>query len=102
MKLVRDKVPEAFPQNTYHVAEPREFMALLRLKLVEEAAEVAAARNEAELIEELGDLLEVFRAILNRSHLLLEGIESDRLKKRERLGGYSEGWVMTEYVEGDQ
>lgn len=102
MKLVRDLVPDQFPQNTYHVAEPREFMAMLKLKLVEEAAEVAAARNEAELVEELGDLLEAVRGILDRSHIPLDTIEIVRLRKRDRLGGFTEGWVMTEYVEGDR
>lgn len=101
MKLVRNRVPEKFPQNTYHIADQREFVAMLKLKLVEEAAEIAGTRNETELVEELADLIEVADTLVKRLHLGPQVVAA-RLDKKRRLGGFSEGWVMTEYTEGDK
>lgn len=60
-KLVRDKIPEiinaAGKKANYRILyNDQEFLQSLKSKLVEEANEAAAAKNEQELIEELVDI----------------------------------------------
>lgn len=101
MKLVRDNIPERHPQHKYRTAEGGELEALLRLKLVEEAAEVASARNTQELVEELGDVLEVIQAIRARYGISIREVTEAQLEKWDRLGGFEEGVIMTDYIESD-
>jgi predicted house-cleaning noncanonical NTP pyrophosphatase (MazG superfamily) len=82
-KLVRDKIAE-FVLNergevlNTRIAGPEECMQLLKNKLVEEAQEALEAKNKYELAEELGDLLEVMKALAER-----EGIVDLLFSKRE-------------------
>lgn len=97
-KLVRDKIAE-FVLNqrgevlNTRVATPEEYLQLLKNKLVEESQEVLEANTKEELVEELGDLLEVIRAIAQR-----QGIIDELFKKREakflERGGFEKGIVL--------
>lgn len=102
MKLVRDKIPELYPQHEYHVAEYREAAAYLKLKIMEEAGEVAGARNIEELTNELADLQEVVDAL--RKHYGIAGSDVDlaRILKRNRLGAFRESWIMADFTEGEE
>ena len=97
-KLVRDKIADVALRERGEVlntrmATPEEFLFLLKHKIVEEANEVFAANTKEELAEELGDLLEVIRAISQR-----QGIVDELFKKREakflERGGFEKGIVL--------
>lgn len=105
IKLVRDNIPalhekgeleprgEARGEFTFRKAEPKEYELLLRLKLAEEVGEVLSAPTRAQLIAELGDLLDAIYAI--EDHLKITSEEYDaRGAKFVRLGGFTEGWVL--------
>jgi predicted house-cleaning noncanonical NTP pyrophosphatase (MazG superfamily) len=99
MKLVRDNIPSRHPQHSYRRAEEVELPHLLLLKLMEEAGEVVSARNDGEMLEELGDLLEVVLTIAYRLGIGFPEIDKSRMSKRARLGGFSQGFIMTDYRE---
>jgi predicted house-cleaning noncanonical NTP pyrophosphatase (MazG superfamily) len=99
MKLVRDNIPEKFPQHVYRVAVPNELPGLFRLKVAEEAGEVIGARNRDELTEELGDLLEAVGHLAQHYGIDWDDLEYRAATKQERLGGFTQGFVMTEYKE---
>jgi predicted house-cleaning noncanonical NTP pyrophosphatase (MazG superfamily) len=97
-KLVRDKIAEFVMKergevlNT-RIANSEEHTQLLKNKLIEESQEVLNAKNKEELAEELGDLLEVMRALAQR-----EGIVDMLFSKREakflEKGGFETGVVL--------
>lgn len=92
-KLVRDRIPEIIRQSGIEcetaVLLDAEYCQALRLKLIEEATEVAEA-NRDELVAELADLYEVIDALM-----LSYGISDDRIlnaqaKRRETRGGFAQ------------
>ena len=90
-KLVRDRIPELIRASG---TEPRtrvlgddDFVASLRLKLVEEANEVHRAA-ESELIEELADVLEVIRALAQTCGATWASVEQAAERKRQDRGGF--------------
>ena len=92
-KLVRDRIPEIIKQSGIDcevaILPDAEYRQALRLKLIEEATEVAEA-NENELVAELADLYEVIDALM-----LSYGISGDRIldaqaKRRETRGGFAQ------------
>lgn len=99
MKLVRDNIPRKFPQHSYRMATPSEWPILLRMKVAEEAGEVIGARNRDELVQELGDLQTAIWALARREGIDAVEIERALLGKKYALGGFTQGWVMTEYRE---
>jgi predicted house-cleaning noncanonical NTP pyrophosphatase (MazG superfamily) len=83
MKLVRDRIPElagAGQPVAFHRATEAEFGRLLRDKLLEEAAEAATA-TPAELLEELGDVLQVLYALAADAGYAAAEIECARARK---------------------
>ena len=60
----------------------------LGLKLKEEAAEVDEAKNKEELIEEIGDVLEVLDCIIALNNLDKQEIETVQKNKRDKRGSY--------------
>jgi predicted house-cleaning noncanonical NTP pyrophosphatase (MazG superfamily) len=93
-KLVRDRIPEivaasgARPET--RVADPVEFRALLRAKLVEEVHEFLEDENPAEL----ADILEVVRALGVDLSTEPEELERMRAKRATERGGYGERIVL--------
>ena len=70
MKLVRDKMPQIAEANgrpmTTRRADPEEMLRLLKAKLIEEAAELAATRDgSAEELEEICDVLTVIDRLVS-------------------------------------
>ena len=93
MKLVRDRLPElaagAGQPAAFHQADPAEFGRLLRAKLLEEATEAAGAPGPAELLDELGDVLQVLYALASHAGLAAAEIECARARKARTHGSYA-------------
>jgi len=91
-KLIRDKMPEIM--RSYGIAlyervmGESEYKERLRDKILEEAKEVCAAKNQPEIKEELADLLEVIHALALSEGLSYEEVEEERLKKRHEKGSF--------------
>jgi predicted house-cleaning noncanonical NTP pyrophosphatase (MazG superfamily) len=93
MKLVRDRIPELAAANrepaAFHQATEAEFARLLRDKLLEEAAEAASAPGPAELLEELGDVLQVLYALASQAGYSPAEIECARARKACTRGSFT-------------
>jgi predicted house-cleaning noncanonical NTP pyrophosphatase (MazG superfamily) len=88
-KLIRDKMPELVLAERGEVLETRiasdeEFLGLLKAKIIEEAQEVVAAQTKEDLAEELGDLLEVIKAIAQNQNIVDEMFKSRDAKELKR------------------
>ncbi|WP_334329411.1 nucleoside triphosphate pyrophosphohydrolase [Companilactobacillus sp. HBUAS59699] len=94
-KLVRDKIPDiAGDKAEFEVLSNDDYRTSLRDKLVEEAKEVKAADTRANLVEELGDLEEVMRAILDDASITYEEMDSIRQSKVMQRGKFEEKYAM--------
>ena len=97
MKLVRDRIPELTASNgqptAFHQADPAEYARLLRGKLLAEAAEAADATGPAELLEELGDVLQVLYALASQADYSPAEIECARARKAHTRGAFTR-WVV--------
>ena len=92
MKLVRDRIPELAGNgqpDAFHQATEGEYGRLLRDKLLEEAHEAASAPGPVELLEELGDVLQVLYALANQAGLEPAEIECARARKARTHGTYT-------------
>lgn len=98
-KLVRDQIPETVARRgelaKVSRLRPEELSAALRIKLVEEALEVRDA-EEAELVQEIADVLEVVESLAKSADISKEAIESARASKRTKRGGFAGGVVLHE------
>jgi predicted house-cleaning noncanonical NTP pyrophosphatase (MazG superfamily) len=98
MKLVRDCIPELAGNGqpaAFHQADPDEFGLLLHAKLLEEAAEAASAPGPAELLEELGDILQVLYALASQAGYSPAEIECARARKARTHGAFTRRVVWT-------
>lgn len=95
-KLVRDKVPDLIRASGREPEVERASGEWLRLalkdKLVEEACEL---RHADDVVEELADVLEVLDAIVERYGVDPARLEKARSDKRERAGGFREGYLLS-------
>lgn len=93
-KLIRDGLPQMMRDQGLAVFERQldeaEFLAALKEKLVEEAAEARDATCPAELAAELADVLEVMGALAEASGFSLQEVETQRLAKRAARGGFDQ------------
>jgi predicted house-cleaning noncanonical NTP pyrophosphatase (MazG superfamily) len=91
MKLVRDRIPTLAAANgqpaAWHQASPEEYGRRLRDKLLEEAHE-AAANTSGELLEELGDVLQILYALAAHAGLEPAEVECARVRKARTHGSY--------------
>ena len=90
-KLVRDKIPEIIKENEgksarVKILKDAEYLNELNLKIQEELAEYI----ESGEIEELADLEEVLRAILEVKGISYEEFERIRLSKVEKRGAFKD------------
>lgn len=88
-KLVRDKVPEIIEANGEHpvvrILENREEIdQALADKLYEEVGEFLESGNA----EEAGDVMTVFRKILERRGIMLEDVNAEEKRKLAERGGF--------------
>lgn len=90
-KLVRDKIPQIINKDNgktcvTRVMEDEEYLNALNAKLQEELKEYL----ESGEIEELADLEEVLRAILDAKNVSYEQFEIVRKRKEEERGAFKE------------
>jgi predicted house-cleaning noncanonical NTP pyrophosphatase (MazG superfamily) len=92
MKLVRDRIPELAGNGqpgAFYQADPGEYGRLLGAKLLEEAHEAASASGPAELLEELGDVLQVLYALASQAGYSPAEIDCARARKARTHGTYT-------------
>ena len=89
-KLVRNKIIDIIFANgekpIYHTLSDEEYLKELHKKLLEEANEFI----EEDSPEELADLLEVVYAIAKHKNINMDEVEKERVKKREKRGGFED------------
>lgn len=89
-KLVRDRIPEIILKDnelpSTRILNDEEYIQELNKKLQEEVNEYLEAEN----IEEMVDILEVIRAILDFKGVTYEEIEEKRIKKATKRGAFKE------------
>ena len=98
-KLVRDKIPDIIKLNDnvepiIRVLDDHEYLDELNKKIQEELAEYLDSGD----VEELADLEEVLRAILDVKNVSYEEFESIRKSKVEKRGAFKD----KVYLEGIQ
>ena len=97
-KLVRDRIPEIIreaggdPQTT--LLGDEDYTEALRLKLLEEVEELLASPAEKR-IEEVADVVEVLKAIVQDYGLDWDAVEGEGVRKRHERGGF-EGRIWLE------
>ena len=100
-KLVRDKNPETIERSggycAYSILENDRYISLLKEKLVEEANEVLQAKNIDEITDELGDVLDVIKAIIKAMKIKRRKIWKCQRKKAKSRGKFKKG-VFCYYV----
>lgn len=91
-KLWRDKAVDLLTQMGSKIhwvrLEEEQFEEQLRIKLLEEAAEVCNTKNKENLLEELADLLEVISTFCELHEVTLQDIIKLQEKKRRERGGF--------------
>lgn len=98
-KLVRDKIPEIIKSSGkkayYHKLTEQEYLWELDKKLDEECTEYQADKS----LEKLADMLEVMYAIAEARGYSIAELESVRIEKAEKRGGFKDR-IFLEMVDG--
>ncbi len=98
-KLVRDRIPDIILKEgslpTTRILNDEEYIKALNKKLTEEVKEYLEAEN----IEEMVDILEVIRAILDYRKVTYEEIEEKRIKKAKKRGAFKERVFLEKVTE---
>lgn len=101
-KLVRDKIPDKIKSNREipitRILSNEEFKIELDKKLLEECYEVINATGE-ELLEELGDLLEVMKHKAKLENATLDDIIKISEKKNEKRGSFEQKIFLEKVLE---
>ncbi len=91
-KLWRDKAVDMTEANGSRVHWERlndvEFSEQLKIKFMEEAHEVCAAKTKEALVEELADILEVIGSLCEAHDFTLQDIMNAQSKKHQERGGF--------------
>ena len=98
-KLVRDKIPDIILKEgslpTTRILDDKEYIKALNKKLMEEVKEYLEEEN----IEEMVDILEVIRAILDYREVTYEEIEEKRIKKAKKRGAFKDRVFLEKVTE---
>ena len=98
-KLVRDRIPEIIEADgktcVTEALPDRRYLEMLDAKLAEELAEY----QESKSLEDLADLLEVMRAVVNARGWTWEQLEQVRQEKAARRGGFKKKILLKEVIE---
>ncbi len=98
-KLVRDLVPQLIEENgdeaVTRLLEDEEYFQALKNKLKEEVTEYI----ESDDSEELADIIEVIRALIDYHSMNFDQLESVRRRKLEERGGYTSRIYLEEVIE---
>jgi len=95
-KIVRDRIPSIIEQSNKKVIyfqhpDNKDFDLELMKKVDEELNEFMdewKENNEAGMVNELADILEVFFTILDRNNIKYSEVEKEMLRKRKYIGGF--------------
>ena len=101
-KLVRDKIPQDIDSEPgrkckYRILNDEEYLKELNKKVLEEANEFI----EENSIEELGDLIEVIKAIMKLKGYNMEEVKKVMKSKAERKGAFNNK-IFLEYVDEEK
>lgn len=100
-KLVRDRIPEIIASEgrtpDWDAVDSETALKYLEKKLGEECTEY----RESGEADELADVVEVVRGILYHRKMTWEELESIRIGKYEKRGGF-EGGIRLKAVDGEQ
>ena len=101
-KLVRDKIPENIDKkegrkSKYRILTDKEYLEELNKKVIEEANEFV----EDNSAEELGDLFEILKTIMEVKGYSVEKIEEIMKNKRAEKGSFKNK-IFLEYVDEEQ
>jgi len=91
-KLVRDRIPEIIEKDGevpfVRILDDAEYREELKKKLREEAEELILAKDNDELIKEIGDVLEVLEFIEKSFGLDKEEILKIKEERKQKRGGF--------------
>lgn len=97
-KLVRDKIPDLMTRDgerfTVHQVQGAALAEALQRKLMEEAEEAGMAETAADLIAELGDVLDVIDALCKAWSISRSEIQEARQIRAQRNGGFGLGLIV--------
>ena len=98
-KLVRDRIPKIIEAGgktcVTEILSDERYLEMLDMKMNEELAEY----QESKSLEELADLLEVMRAVVNARGWTLEELERVRADKAAKRGGFEKKILLKEVIE---
>lgn len=99
MKLIRARLVSKRENRIYEQVEGDRFTTLLIHKAYEELHEVAEQMlltdiDPTDLMEEMGDLLEIIYTMADWFGLDMEIVEAFRKAKSEERGDFTERWVI--------
>lgn len=95
MKLVRDEIPDLYPQGRYRrVKDSREYQRLLLQKLTEETGALMGTLTKEDLLQKLADILDVVYARAEVHDAPADELNLLRIKQLHSLGAYDVGWVQ--------
>lgn len=98
-KLVRDNIPDIILKDnelpTTRILNDDEYIQELNKKLTEEVNEYLKDNN----IEEMVDILEVIRAILDYNEVSYDDIEEKRVKKAKKRGAFKERIFLEKVIQ---
>jgi predicted house-cleaning noncanonical NTP pyrophosphatase (MazG superfamily) len=101
-KLIRDKIPGIIKINNAvsKISElsAEEFKIALNKKIIEEACELAEAKSNEEILNELADILEVTEAIAKNSNITSGEITKRKEEKKQERGAFEKG-LFLEYID---
>ena len=90
-KLVRDNIPNIIEQDNRayatRILSDAEYEEALRVKVQEEAREVAAASPD-ELTKELADLLEVTQALMALHDITMDDVIAKQAERKDSRGAF--------------
>ena len=93
-KLVRDKIPDVIKKagKNYRIRtlNDKEYITELKKKLGEEVEEYLNAKDDAEAVEELADVLELIHALAQIHNSTIEKVEAIRKEKANKRGGFQD------------
>lgn len=98
-KLVRDNIPDIFLKEhslpVTRTLNDEEYIEELNKKLLNEVNEYLNTNN----VEQMVDILEVVRAIINNSDTTYEEIEDKRIKKAKKKGTFEKRVYLEKVIE---
>lgn len=99
-KLVRDKILEIIEEDGKKFSakelSPEQHIIEIKRKLYEELNEFETAISKDDAIEELADILELIHSILTIYDVNYDILESIRVKKKKKRGGFEKGLYLIE------